>query len=622
MISFRKRDIWLMYIINANDSSPRLGAQGGPSNDSYRNEFVAYTRYIDWDDDVLEVTRGDNMDLIVGDILTHAFEPSMIFESNNHPVPVYAKKFLEDTEKEVMAFSRLSCPVRIYYCGKCVFVSVETRRNVSSKLCRYFTTTNAENVVKMTFPNGTEIFEGKIKKCPLDLGNATVGVGAAQKWYKLLASWVRIEDFESTFQPMLVRVRSLLFSKIGMLNGYFVRLEVFEEKFGDIAILVHIAGQGSKCFKVSADNMKILLAVADIREEKPRIDAMETPSIATFYANRLEILPTKMFSDFLAEGELLPKLIVRDLRVKMRTTKGPGRYAGSKLLTVQGVNLVISVFELQNDTDSHALRISIYHKATSQTVEYRISNMERLALFPEQSKPVLEQILQRLRIVKCDVTQSSRTLLILGDKFTPKERIFFVDGRDEYDIRSPDDDNHFVLGEEDDVSIENVSGKWTWALYFNRTVVHSKRGNLLISIGMSLPLIGFSVFVLDERTHKEAYRLISFVDSCAVIKRSVEELFEDIKVLDETILFDILDDMLGMEVVLEDKFGRHALHFKGEEQSGPSILIAHLRPHIFTAAETAEVRNSRLQPTVPSQRIKINVISAHYLAFLGMFGMR
>jgi hypothetical protein len=67
--------------------------------------------------------------------------------------------------------------------------------------------------------------------------------------------------------------------------------------------------------------------------------------------------------------------------------------------------------------------------------------MERMMLFDDEL-PLLEQICARLRHVYCDVTDKTRTLIVLDDTDVPRfDSKFEVDGDDEYDIRSQASDN-------------------------------------------------------------------------------------------------------------------------------------------------------------------------------------
>lgn len=157
---------------------------------------------------------------------------------------------------------------------------------------------------------------------------------------------------------------------------------------------------------------------------------------AYIFSDRLEIRPSKMWQHFLSHGELLPKTLDREVKLHLRKRQGPGRYAGRKVLLIGKIRLVITLYELDSDTNSHELRVVLYETKRSQTAEYRLSSMERLMLF-QDDLPILEQICGRLRHVYCDLTDKTRTLIVLDRHDTPAlDAPFEVDGDEEYDIRS------------------------------------------------------------------------------------------------------------------------------------------------------------------------------------------
>lgn len=143
-----------------------------------------------------------------------------------------------------------------------------------------------------------------------------------------------------------------------------------------------------------------------------------------------------MWQHFLSHGELLPKALDRPVQLHLRKRQGPGRFTGRRVLMVGKVRVIITLFELDSDTNSHELRIVLYETRHCQTAEYRLSAMERLMLFQDDT-PMLEQICARLRHVYCDITDKSRTLIVLEDSDVPAlDSTFEVDGDDEYDVRS------------------------------------------------------------------------------------------------------------------------------------------------------------------------------------------
>ena len=131
---------------------------------------------------------------------------------------------------------------------------------------------------------------------------------------------------------------------------------------------------------------------------------------------------------------------------------GPGRYVGRSLLVYGPVEVLLTIFEIDNDTGAHDLRIVLYTFKGCQTIEYRLSSLERIMIFNDQS-PLIDQILGKLKHVYCDVTNTSsssssssssldkhRTLLLLDEDTPPLPsssvwKDFEVEeGDDEYDI--------------------------------------------------------------------------------------------------------------------------------------------------------------------------------------------
>ena len=103
---------------------------------------------------------------------------------------------------------------------------------------------------------------------------------------------------------------------------------------------------------------------------------------------------------------------------------GPGRYVGRSLLVYGPVEVLLTIFEIDNDTGAHDLRIVLYTFKGCQTIEYRLSSLERIMIFNDQS-PLIDQILGKLKHVYCDVTNTSssldkhRTLLLLDEDTPP-----------------------------------------------------------------------------------------------------------------------------------------------------------------------------------------------------------
>lgn len=137
-----------------------------------------------------------------------------------------------------------------------------------------------------------------------------------------------------------------------------------------------------------------------------------------FFTDRLQAVPPFPLREFILNGSFplsARQLQQSEIRLKVRVRRGPGRYVGSSTAYVSGLRLIISLYELHNETDAHALRIVIYEAKHSQTVEYRLSPMERLTLFTDD-KPLFDQIVGRLRTVYCETSVPTRAIIRLDSK--------------------------------------------------------------------------------------------------------------------------------------------------------------------------------------------------------------
>lgn len=675
-----------------------MAKAGGGVEFNYRHEKMEYTRHIDWTNDVVY----NDVENIMGDVLHACLSDSLVFETPCQTITHFSDgKDIHDYDKEVTRREKVTCALRVYYRGTIVYVSAATDPQQRGRPTSFFTRMEIVDAIKATFANATEIYEGRITKYDIQ-------EGGTHNLFELLTRWACLDDVRERFGVRILRARCLLFSKVGLINGYESRMEIFEEKYADIIILIHGVQSSAIHYHITTDSIAELLSFADIQEEKPKLENMDTPYVATYYADRLQLLPPRQWQAFLQDGELLPKTIVRPIRAKVRLRGGPGRLAGRKYVVFNGLKLIISLYELQNDTDAHSLRICIYETIHSQTAEYRLSPMERLALFTDETKTIYDQILARLRIVYCNTRENTRTLISLDDKFVPRIPQFWVDGSEEYDIctgrefdsaapaaspsplpspnrpvqqppffsAGPDQPTvdadstnvdtqtlpteggggeeregkggeevgnsamggsdaekmsaEQVVEEEDEFAKYNSAthkGRrrehWAWCLYFNRTVVETTKGNLQVSVGLSLPNKGFSVFCLDVRSCREAYRFISYKEATELYaNRSENSLYDDLRYLEETILFDLLDDLIQMTTVNTDEHGRPSLVFASEIPGNQPAVVALLRDHVFDEADTPAVRMARIRMVNPSTKVQISILSAHGLATIGLVGMR
>jgi hypothetical protein len=160
---------------------------------------------------------------------------------------------------------------------------------------------------------------------------------------------------------------------------------------------------------------------------------------------------------------------------------------------------------------------------------------------------------------------------------------------------------------------------WGWAIYLNRAIVTEARGNLQISVGVSVPQRGFTFFAFDPRTHREAYRLISFHDACALsADKTLEQLEDDLGNMDESVAYDLADDFMGLVEIQNTDDDKLTLILSGEETEQESLLLARLGEFKAPRFETRSTK----KPTIPIQKVTIFVHGAKELERIGSFGTR
>jgi hypothetical protein len=469
---------------------------------------------------------------LLGDLLHACMEKSLIYENPNCMVRYYYDRGdHESVERQCIDSFLTPQHVCVYHSGEETFVGVKVNgaRLVKGQRLpnwKFFGRMRVRDLITMLQPNFTEIVNGKVKKY-------NIKEGGTHKWYELLSEWACLDNIAESFQITLLRSRFLVLSKLGNVKGYLLRMEIFEERFGEVRILVYgINPTGAINYLVDRKKVYDLLNYCDPHAEKDKLDALDTQSIGTYlicsfltgctgstgcvfvvsgsrkcilcvlycgmvlcrpstgtrfhlplfcsvyvfhchffvfacscayiltsltttttattaayiFSDRLEVRPSKMWQHFLSHGELEPQVLERPVELHLRKRQGPGRYTGRRVMQVGLIRLIISIYELDSDTNSHELRVVLYETRHSQTVEYRLSSMERLMLF-QDDVPILEQICSRMRHVYCDITEKVRTMVVLDPSDVPPfNTTFEVDGDDEYEVRSQaSDDGEYVL---------------------------------------------------------------------------------------------------------------------------------------------------------------------------------
>lgn len=235
----------------------------------------------------------------------------------------------------------------------------------------YFTKVKLKEIVVMLQPNSTEIFEGKVKKYD-------IRASGTHKWEELLAGLTCLEALSVDAERVecsILRARYLILSKLGYVSGYYLRLEIFEEKYGEMLILAYgLSEKGAMAFRVDREKIFDLANYCDKHAEQEDLINLEIQSIAYIFSDRLEVRPSRGWKSFLRNGELP---LHRDTQLRVRKRQGPGRFLGRRVIHVHGVTLICSMYDLDNDINAHELRLVLFDPLHSHTVEYRLSPMER-----------------------------------------------------------------------------------------------------------------------------------------------------------------------------------------------------------------------------------------------------
>jgi hypothetical protein len=282
---------------------------GGIAGNQFKTQ-VEYVYDVRWKEDI-----ANNPDNMIGKVLSAAFKEYQIYESSNSEVTYYFnKKTFRKAEQKIIGEKTLIQNVKVYHRGEFCYVSCDYKRENDFEPITYFQFMKLTDVVSMLYPNGMEIFEGRVTQYD-------ISEGGRHRWYELVSNWSRLNDVGQYFQVSLLRARHLMLSRIGFVSGFSSRYEIYEETLGEILILIHgINPKGAIEYRVDRNNMANLLAVCDELDEKPQIEAMDTPAIASIYADRLEVSPPKVWQDWLADGELEPKDISRTIKGKGKTS--------------------------------------------------------------------------------------------------------------------------------------------------------------------------------------------------------------------------------------------------------------------------------------------------------------
>jgi hypothetical protein len=216
---------------------------------------------------------------LLGDLLHACLQKALIYEDKHCLVKYfYDRGDLSSTERQCIDSFMTPQHVCVYHSNEETFVGVKVD---SSRLVRgqtapnwhFFSRMRVRDLITMLQPNYTEIVQGKVRKY-------NIKPGGPHKWYKLLSEWASLDNISEKFQITLLRSRHLVLSKLGMVKGYLVRMEIFEERFGEVRILVYgIQETGAVNYLVDRKKVYDLLNYCDAYAEKDKLDALDTQSV-------------------------------------------------------------------------------------------------------------------------------------------------------------------------------------------------------------------------------------------------------------------------------------------------------------------------------------------------------
>lgn len=641
--------------------------QGGGIDENFENSTkVSYARNLDWRNDV-SLDSETIAEQLVGELLESAMEDSLVYERVDAPVVEYFKRDeLEDVQSQFFTAQKSSKRVRVYHSHTCAFVCVSVNGHYGrDPIWHSFDSMEMVDFVSMLQPNNTELYDGTVT-------NYDVGESGKDKWWEVISNWARLERNNEKHNMTLLRSRTLILTKIGFVNGHMCRFEIFEERVGELLILIHglDLNTGTVYLRINRETYASLLAVADHDIEKSAIELKEAVPIAYLSTDRIQVKPSRSQLRWLTDGELEPKCIwSKPLTVSLRLKGGPGRLVGRKLFNYHGIRLCITIFEVTSASDITQLRLLIYELEHSQTIEIRLSDLEKIMLFNDLS-PMIDQVLNRMRTVFCKTDADSRGVMLFRQDFRPSEfPDYVVEGDEEYDIMDDislqnarrhagsdgtkdEEDTEIEEGasslrkksssysglgslmpsdlvkidaevsesdsEQDEATVEEEAKPWHWALYFHRSIVDELMGNLTVSINLNLSLEGFEFIVFDNRTLFEVYRLVVYEDLLPFFYgMSKPEFYKSLQAMDETVVMEITEELyqvLEIEEGLDsDGVGVLRMQLNAGTNEDEPLVICHLREHEVTKEDMSR-RSKKESKLGQMSKTRLHVLAAQGLA--------
>lgn len=525
---------------------------------------IIYSRELSWEHDIMST----HFDAAIGDILHVSLQGNLIYQDEACPIQKYVTNGnFESHPSQLVKLETIKCPVYVYQSGYELFVEVViSKENTSndktmfggtsaknvSNIKRYFNRLTTKQFIQLLQPNSTEIFEVRPPKYNLD---------DSFHWQKYVAEYTRIKyhtvDNENKHYSRnsevvvhTTRAKYLQMTLLGMIDGHKCRLEIFEECFGQITVLLHGIYSSAMEFTIDDDKYKALMSRCDPDEERSALEKYEAYQICAIIADRIQIKPSARMCRFLDQSlsSNLYTRIVNPIRLAkkahIRIAGGGGRLVGLRIYEVAGTTIVLRLFELHTASDSHSLRIQLYEPTSAQTVEYKVSSMERTALFKHES-PVIEQIFGKLRLVQV-VKDNSFPLAVVYLNINRADFRSHLSNvaDDKYDIVLPEalsvkeGVTRFVTNPDEDV-------KTYFAVIFDRSIIREKFNNIEVGLSLSYPLGGFLCTVYNLNNFLMVHRVINYRQASAIfVGKDYDSLLEEIDLIDGSdAVLDLVEDL-------------------------------------------------------------------------------
>jgi hypothetical protein len=540
----------------------RQGCEDGgtvPVEDS--TGLIESTRELDWDEDVMAV----QFDSVIGDILHETMTANQIYSCKDTPIVTYvADRDYMDINYQMTKVTITPRHVSVYQNGPDIYVEVMVdsadargRADVT-RTKRYFSKITTKEFVSMLQPNSTEIFEGKIPRYVLD--DSFNWPEHASLFSRLVVPREGLLSSSDAIISQTARAKFMQCTVFGLINGHFARVELYEERFGEITGSVYGIGPEAVRFKIDDDEYERIVAHCDLEEERLPLEKYDATQIPWIFADRLEVSPSKRFLNFFEQSKY-PKHMPR--KVKIRKTGGPGRLCGHCPIMRAGHIIVVSLYELHGAGDTHKLRVCLYEPMSCRSVEFRISPLERLLLFKVE-RPLLVQVIERIKLVQVDSQNTLfGPLLILHSESAPSIEDIKVNRPYEVVPPSASANND----EYDDFTVD--VNETYFGVTFDRAAAKAKFGNLEVGISLCEFRRGFICSAQDKVTYFQTQRLINYPTACSILgDKTLREMKEELNTLhDEDTVLDIVDDLLSAIEITEYEEEEE----EDEEEEMPSI---------------------------------------------------